>query len=130
MEISEEKVKPYRARPKGHGNARLVYLSYMRGAKRRNKDWDIAEQDFINMTQAACYYCGIPPSNKHSTKGMNGEFVYNGIDRVDNSKGYSINNCVPCCKMCNRAKVTYSESEFLNWAHRVASHSVSRIANY
>jgi 5-methylcytosine-specific restriction endonuclease McrA len=35
-----------------------------------------------------------------------------GIDRVDNSIGYTPDNCVPCCTQCNRIKLdhlTYEE---------------------
>ena len=36
----------------------------------------------------------------------------NGVDRVDNTKGYSVDNSVPCCKFCNTAKHTMSEGDF------------------
>jgi hypothetical protein len=38
-----------------------------------------------------------------------------GIDRIDNSQGYSIENCVPCCMVCNRAKGILSLEDFKNW---------------
>jgi len=130
MKIREERSRSFQRRPEGHANARLVYLSYKRDARSKGRDFDIEEQDFVNMTQANCFYCGSPPSNKHAMKGINGAFIYNGVDRVDNSMGYSVNNCVPCCKMCNLGKRNSSQGDFLKWAHRVASYSVSRIANY
>lgn len=43
----------------------------------------------------------------------------NGIDRVDNSKGYTSDNCVPCCWACNNAKKNNSSSEFLAWVDGV-----------
>lgn len=39
----------------------------------------------------------------------------NGIDRVDSSKGYTVENSVACCKYCNTAKNTMTESEFYTW---------------
>jgi hypothetical protein len=46
--------------------------------------------------------------------------VANGIDRVDNTKGYSVDNCVPCCRRCNVAKADMTPDQFLGWASLVA----------
>jgi hypothetical protein len=35
------------------------------------------------------------------SKELVGEWVYNGIDRVDNNKQYIKENLVSCCKKCN-----------------------------
>lgn len=43
----------------------------------------------------------------------------NGIDRIDNSKNYTPNNCVPCCEVCNKAKRHLSYVEFKNWIQRL-----------
>ena len=43
----------------------------------------------------------------------------NGIDRVDSSKGYTLENSVPCCKYCNIAKHTMTSTEFYAWVRRV-----------
>lgn len=40
----------------------------------------------------------------------------NGIDRVDNDKGYVPGNVSPCCWVCNIAKGTMSLDE---WAEMV-----------
>ena len=53
---------------------------------------------------------------------MNGVFIYNGIDRLDPTRGYIAKNVVPCCKTCNVAKLRMSREEFLNWVWRVAAH--------
>ena len=45
--------------------------------------------------------------------------LYSGIDRVDSSKDYNIDNVVPCCAMCNLAKRNYSDEDFLKWIKRV-----------
>jgi hypothetical protein len=51
-----------------------------------------------------------------------GVYIYNGIDRVDNTRGYSIDNCVACCKQCNWAKRELPQQEFIDWIHRVSRH--------
>jgi hypothetical protein len=47
------------------------------------------------------------------------EFRYNGIDRIENTKGYSIDNCAPCCKICNNSKSTLSKEEWFYWIKQV-----------
>lgn len=39
--------------------------------------------------------------------------VANGIDRLDNSKGYTLGNTVSCCKGHNTMKSSLSTNEFL-----------------
>lgn len=41
------------------------------------------------------------------------KYVYGGIDRVDSSKGYTVDNCVSCCRECNVSKGTMSLEAFL-----------------
>ena len=62
-----------------------------------------------------CYYCGISPRQKG--RGM----LYNGIDRFDNAKGYTIENCVPACGTCNRLKRKENFDEFLARARRIVN---------
>ena len=45
--------------------------------------------------------------------------VYNGLDRVDSSKGYVMSNVQPCCTRCNYAKHTGTVDEFFGWVARV-----------
>ena len=49
------------------------------------------------------------------SKGAYGDYIYNGIDRVDSNIGYIFENCVPCCKLCNMAKKEYPVEEFKEW---------------
>jgi hypothetical protein len=76
-----------------------------------------------------CFYCNSLPNNvfnraktdkKASIKAKNeGNYIYNGIDRIDNSKGHTIDNIVPCCKYCNFAKSNLNIKEFYEWIDRV-----------
>jgi hypothetical protein len=38
---------------------------------------------------------------------------FNGLDRIDNRKGYVSDNIVPCCSDCNLAKRDLSIKAFL-----------------
>lgn len=110
----------------GHSSANMVYKTYELGALKRDLFFDISMEFFLEITAQNCYYCGTPPSNIKKSKGLYGEFIYSGIDRVDNFQGYTEDNVVPCCKICNYAKKTLSQIEFKEWAYRVSSHMLSR----
>ena len=92
---------------------------YKRSAKNRGLKWNLNEEQFKKITQKDCYYCGAKPNNISGKKKYNGEYIYNGIDRVDNNKGYTIDNIVPCCRRCNTAKSNFTLQEFQDWIKRI-----------
>ena len=51
-----------------------------------------------------------------------GSYTYNGMDRVDNAKGYVLGNVVPCCHTCNFAKRGMATNEFVAWVTLVSNH--------
>lgn len=112
----------------GYGESSLntLYLNYKYQAIKRHKSFNLSREEFRKLTKQNCYYCGAEPNNvKKPTIRGKGEYIYNGVDRVDNTKGYSIENCVACCTTCNRAKQTMREEEFLNWIRKVYEHRCS-----
>lgn len=84
-------------------------------AKVKNHKINISYKDWHLLSKKNCYYCGSLPSNIIKSKHNNGDFIYNGIDRLNSNLGYELNNCVPCCKKCNRAKSDMTEREFIEW---------------
>jgi hypothetical protein len=97
-----------------------LYRNYRNGAVRRKLDFCLTEEQFSVMTKKNCYYCGDEPSNILQQFGMYGHYVYNGIDRLDSAKGYTTENCVPCCKACNLAKNSMTVEQFQYWVKRIA----------
>jgi hypothetical protein len=95
-----------------------VFQSYKSNAKKRNLDFHLNIEEFELISSQNCFYCGDEPSNQTDYYGDS--FIYNGIDRVDNSKGYMIGNVVSCCKTCNYAKREKSYEEFTAWLRRVS----------
>lgn len=73
--------------------------------------WSLSDAECERLILSNCEYCGRAPMG-----GTNSGFVKrNGIDRVNNDLGYIIENCVPCCKDCNRAKRCMTLTEFDEW---------------
>lgn len=50
----------------------------------------------------------------------NGTISYNGLDRIDSSKGYTIDNVVPCNHKINMAKNDDTTEDFLAWVKQIA----------
>lgn len=101
------------------------YRNYERGAQKRGFVFELSLAQFTDITQNDCVYCCNPPSNtfnlKYSDTGLPRAglpFVYNGVDRIDSTKGYSVENCVACCINCNRSKSDMSLEEFKDWLTR------------
>jgi 5-methylcytosine-specific restriction endonuclease McrA len=117
--LSTESKKSKRL-PDNKGIIYQIVLGYKRHSLNREHEWNLSLNDVRMLISMPCHYCGIVNSNKKTTKNFKEGFLYNGIDRVDNKKGYNISNCVPCCKQCNRAKGTLSKSEFITWIKAMA----------
>lgn len=105
----------------GQASFNRIYSSYVRGAKKRKLIFQLSKTNFRKLITANCYYCGSVPANKQLSKnhGDYGEFIYNGIDRKDNSQGYIIENCVSCCKICNYMKQELSYYNFLKHIEKI-----------
>jgi hypothetical protein len=111
---------------KGSSGFTTLYTHYRLRALRRGYSWDLTKSQFKTFCELNCFYCGIEPRqiqrvySKECTKEglLNSAYVYNGLDRVDNSKGYSVDNCKTCCKTCNRAKDIMSYQDFKDWISR------------
>jgi hypothetical protein len=91
-----------------------ILYTYTKSAKNKNLIFDLDEETFKELITSNCHYCNAIPSTICKRKTALEIFIYNGIDRVDNSKGYYKENCVTCCEQCNRMKLDYSLKEFIN----------------
>ena len=127
------KVNGFRAMPNGRAGFNRLYTSYKTKAEARGHTWGLSKRMFHKLTKRPCYYCGVEPSHtvllRSTVSDKNGSapYTYNGVDRKDNSRGYVVSNCVPCCETCNRAKLTQTVEEFEAWILRTANHIQTRI---
>ena len=101
-----------RKREAGFASANDIFLNYLRNAKKRKLDFEITFEDFFSLSQKECEYCGEMPKSI-SRISTNGEFIYNGIDRINNLNGYIKGNLKTCCKICNRMKLDMTMENFI-----------------
>ena len=99
--------------PMGEANLNNLFGNYKHKAKERNFGFSLTKEQFKGLIKQNCFYCGTKPHNVKNGIRSNGKLIYNGIDRVDNTIGYIIDNCVTCCGDCNWMKKTYTQQEFI-----------------
>lgn len=112
----------------GEAAFRAVLRRYKAQAKVRNLSFELTTEQFKTLTQQNCYYCGKEPKQEYKYIKIHntGTYIYNGIDRIDSSCGYTLENCVSCCKKCNWAKKDSSKSDFIKWIKAVHSNIIEK----
>jgi len=119
------KRKPREGFIENHSAWDKVFRYIKRNAEHRGKLFTLTFKDIIELCQRPCSYCGNPHSNYQ--KGTKYQKIYfNGLDRVDNTKGYTKSNVVPCCKYCNRAKGDMTLQDFKKWIQSVSKRMEER----
>ncbi len=116
----------YRRKPSEDMSFNRLLHSYIQGANHRGLRFELSKDDFKKLTKENCHYCGVPPTKLICVRRDEKGYIYNGIDRVDSSKGYINSNCVSCCEHCNIMKMDYKESEFLEQVEKIYLHSVGK----
>jgi hypothetical protein len=90
-----------------------LYSRYKYNAKIDGRQFDLTMEQFNSFWQKDCHYCGR-------------QIEKIGLDRVDNSRGYVMDNIVSCCKVCNTMKMNYTLEQFLNHIRAIASHQLTK----
>ena len=108
----------------GMAPAWQTFIKYKRKARVRNLCFELTFDEFLKISQQKCTYCNSEKSNIHKNPHTTGDFHYNGIDRKNNKLGYRLENCVPSCKICNRAKSDMDMADFMEWAKNLAKKSI------
>lgn len=92
-----------------------ILNNYRQSAKKHGRKFDLTRDQLVELISSNCYYCGNSPSlEKNAKNRWDKPLAYNGIDRVDNTKGYTLENVVCCCKTCNFLKKDIPQDEFLS----------------
>lgn len=88
-------------------------------AKQRGLKFELTFDAFYKLVTQDCYYCGIEPLQTATYRKTGFKVLYNGVDRLDSSLGYTEDNVVTCCKRCNYAKQDVSYESFIYWIKKV-----------
>jgi 5-methylcytosine-specific restriction endonuclease McrA len=80
--------------PDAEDRAENPYRLLLNGARKRGVECTITEEEYEKLVESGkCFYCRRPlGSSGHR------------LDRKDSNGDYTVENCVPCCWTCNRAK--------------------------
>jgi len=84
----------------------VKFAQYKSGAKKRNIGFSLSKEEFLTFWQKSCFYCG----DKVATI---------GLDRIDSSKGYSLDNVVSCCAICNTMKLALPREIFIAHCYKI-----------
>lgn len=129
-----------RLKPPGVAALTKLYGEYRAAARGRKLEFRISIEEFGQIVQKACYFCNRPPRDFNPY--INSDGTYNdkrlrlstvtrsyikasGIDRLDNARGYLLDNCVACCAKCNHSKRNYTAEEFVEHCLAVVKHQES-----
>jgi len=117
LEIPTRTIGDARKLPFGEASFNELFSNYKSKAKYRKIEFKLTKKQFRVLTSQRCHYCGQKPTQVYNRifHRNNGNYLYNGIDRVNNNEGYIVSNCVPCCKHCNMAKNKFTVEEFKDW---------------
>jgi hypothetical protein len=94
------------------------------GAKHKNHEFSITEQDLEyvwEIQKGLCYYDGKPMERTCGDGKPNPNKV--SIDRLDSSKGYTLDNIVLCKARYNWGKLDQSEADYIEGCQSVVQHS-------
>lgn len=119
----------------------ILFKQYSAIRKRNIKKFGSADsilsfEEFKELVKKPCFYCGAEYSKElpdyfcdSKSRGVLTDTIVkcNGLDRIDNEKGYEKNNVVPCCTQCNTAKNTLTQKDFFDWVKKVYDIAVKRI---
>lgn len=114
----------------GQAGLNHLYGSYLCQSRRRGFAFDLTKDEFAKITSSNCFYCGVNPSQVYFTRCANvtkkrvdyGSYMYNGLDRKNNSLHYTKKNTVPCCSTCNYLKRALSVDEFIRQIKKILNH--------
>lgn len=119
--LKRERIGSMRRLPDGEAAFRRLFSQRrIEALTVRGLMWNLTKEQARKLFEGRCNYCGcVPAQIKKGWRVKTGTFTYNGIDRVDNTKGYTLDNCVSCCGQCNTAKGQMTVQQFAEWINKV-----------
>lgn len=97
--------------------------TYKERAHDRNRKFKLTFDKFKSLVTSDCFYCGRPHNRGSKHQYNEKTFRLNGIDRIDNEKGYTEDNVVSACTYCNFSKKCSDVSSWIRWCRLVVEHT-------
>lgn len=104
-----------RVNARARANGRKVAGRYSRcrsSARERGLLFDLTIEQYAVLVGRGCHYCSGPLPEAGS-----------GLDRKDNTRGYTHDNVVPCCRHCN----TIKSDKFTEAEMRVIGRAIKKV---
>jgi hypothetical protein len=80
------------------------YTDIKRKIEKAKHVFSITEDEYINLIFDNCYYCGNEASSQ----------CINDVSMLNKAPGYTLNNCVTSCKICDNMKGRMNDNMFIN----------------
>lgn len=108
--VAKNKDRVYAYGKEYNKTVRGGFRSYKSVATKKGNEFLLTPEDFAGIVGQCCKYCGEDSQRI-------------GIDRIDNTKGYTIENSAPCCKTCNYMKKNHTIKDFLDHVMKIAQYN-------
>lgn len=102
-----EKIKNYFVKYEKQNKARFRMVKH--SAKKREYEFALSSKQFDEIISKPCAYCGEEKERM-------------GIDRIDNTKGYTLENSTACCTNCNMMKKAMTVNDFLSHIKKIQTY--------
>jgi hypothetical protein len=116
--------------PAGSGDICGTYMTYLRRkARERNLCFEVTHQelwDLYNKQEGRCALSGVPlllstKIDRHNN--IDREKHTASLDRIDNNKGYTVDNVQWVHKTVNRMRRQYTIDEYRLWCRRIVEYN-------
>lgn len=92
--IDYDKKNPEKVRARTKEWAKTIRGKFNAASSADKRGFSITFEEYKNLILQGCHYC------KNKLVGINGL----SLDLIDNSKGYTLDNVLPCCGRCNKTR--------------------------
>jgi hypothetical protein len=101
MDPEKRKAIDARHHKKRKNTIERKYTVYKSAAKKHKRTFSLSIEDFKLFWKKPCTYCGD-------------EIETIGLDRIDSSIGYELDNITSCCLTCNKMKINMPIEDWYN----------------
>lgn len=120
LKLSFDKAGENNSKWKGYKELSKTYFSsIINSAIHRGLSFDLQLQQIWDLFIKQNRRCAL--SGELILLGINGKRQTASLDRIDSSKGYTIDNVQWVHKSINKMKMDISDEQFINWCHKVSA---------